>query len=182
MRLFLALQPSRLLRQHIADQLANLKPVGEWEAVPIRQYHLTLRFFSAIAPEGWSFLQRALRRALRPHSPFFVFSKGLCVFPEQGSARILALECLPNKRLEALLRTIDRVLPSGEAKRERDRFVPHITLGRWKKPLPRNEVRTLLRRRLPQFQLSVKSVQAYESVLHPRGPEYHLMQRFSLSI
>jgi RNA 2',3'-cyclic 3'-phosphodiesterase len=103
--------------------------------------HVTLRFLGASSPEALERLETSLRREAAAARPSSVRASGLGLFPERGKARVLWLGVdLPRSLLDLQAGCEAAAQAVGFPADERA-FIPHVTLGRWRDPTRRPELR-----------------------------------------
>ncbi|MFP4393274.1 MAG: RNA 2',3'-cyclic phosphodiesterase [Desulfohalobiaceae bacterium] len=143
-------------------------------------WHMTLCFLGEIGQEQLQGVIESLQQVQMPG--FELQAKGGGFFPPGKRPRVIwagvdtgAQEC---NRLAALI--AQAVHPLGQDSGKQP-FKPHLTLGRVKqakqddwKPL----LQYLQKLQWPRF--NVQSFCLWQSTLKPTGPEYSLLQRFSL--
>ncbi len=150
------------------DRLCEGLPGVRW--TEIEQFHLTLRFIGEIERGAFYEIGEALTSV--SHPPFELALKGLGQFPPRGAPHTLwaGVED-PAGALPALRRRIERVLQESGLEPERRKFVPHVTLGRFKAPPPEERFASYLFRRnlFRTERFPVSSFALYSSQLRPEG-------------
>lgn len=170
-RLFVALtMPEEVAAQ--LDRLCVGLPAVRW-AGP-EQFHLTLRFIGEV--ENGTFYELGEALANVAHPPLEIRLKGLGQFPPRGSPQTLWAGVENPESLAPLRRRIERALVEAGLEPERRKFVPHVTLGRFRAPPPEDRFGSWLAAR-SLFRSSAFPVSAfslYSSVLRPEGPIHAL--------
>ncbi len=172
LRLFAALPlPASAVDQLVAWQAAELAGAGEARLVPPENLHLTLAFLgsrpASDADGVLRVLREAARSAERPALTVLRYretrSVGMVVFEdEHGSAARLAARV--GEGLERL----------GVYRREARRWLPHVTVLRFRRPPGARPV-------LPALgPVSPSEVALYHSVLRPTGAQYEILQSVPL--
>ena len=169
LRLFLALRIPDDVLDEIArwqrDQLAAVR------AVPREHLHVTLAFLGHRPPDDLAAIVGALRAAaagagelrLSPVRYRETRSVGMLVLEDDGG-RAACLAGDLQERLERL----------GVYRREGRRWLPHLTVARWRE-------RPRLRLEPPPVRTFVPSdVAAYLSRLHPGGARYEVLESVAL--
>lgn len=160
---------SRLVE--VRDQL--LGTGADIKGVEDENIHLTLRFLGEIRRDVIGLLCEELSKLKFPK--FRIHIRGISAFPlesrprviwagiEEGSEKVIEL----NKLVESIIRKLG-------VPREREEFVPHITLARVKTHKNIERLVTLLRSLagIDFGYSSVSSIHVKRSVLTPRGPIY----------
>ncbi|MBI2049773.1 RNA 2',3'-cyclic phosphodiesterase [Candidatus Roizmanbacteria bacterium] len=127
MRLFLALDLPKETKRKLSDQINSLQkgyPHFRW--VGEDNYHITLLFFGDQFKTPY--LIRKIQDAVYDSSEFYLYSLHADLFL-RGKI-ILYLAFRRNKELESIVHKIKENLAMDTAKK----FVPHLTLGRYKVP------------------------------------------------
>lgn len=118
-------------------EAARTLPTGAFRLTAPERVHITLKFLGDVPPDDLPRLTSALERMHLPGSPFEAATSGFGVFPSARRARILwAGIGEGSEGLAALARAVETALePAGFAAEEKP-FVPHLTLGRARRPFP----------------------------------------------
>lgn len=117
------------LRERLEPDLPGLRWVGTGNL------HFTLRFLGDRTEDEIARATAVLDAVAPPAAPFEVELAGLGVFPGWSRPRVLWLGCAGGGAvLEALARTLERGFRDARLGRADKRFVPHLTLGRWRDP------------------------------------------------
>jgi RNA 2',3'-cyclic 3'-phosphodiesterase len=168
-RLFLAVDIDDSTRAEIAAISERVREViggikASW--VHPDRLHLTLRFFG----DADGALEDRLRSALAgplPVAPFDIAFRGLGMFPDRGTPRVLWIGL--DEGIEAL-RRLQAATPGPTD----ERFTPHLTLARFREA---RGGRVPKRAEVGRIQASagparIDRVTLYESRLSPAGPAY----------
>lgn len=166
-RLFTAIP----MPEEIADQLDGLchgLPAIRW-ADP-GAFHLTLRFLGEV--EQGTFVEIGVALAAISRPPFDLRLKGLGTFPPRGAPQTLWAGVEPSEALTALRRRIDRALDAIGVAPDRRRFVPHVTIGRFRALPPEARFGSWLgpRALFRSSSFPVSRFALFSSVLRPEGP------------
>jgi RNA 2',3'-cyclic 3'-phosphodiesterase len=155
------------------DRLAHGFPDARW--TPLDDLHLTLRFIGEVDHNTFYDIGEALAGISLP--PFELELAGIGQFPPRGGVRQLWVGTTPNEDLQRLKRRIDRCVAGAGVPPEGRKFVPHVTLARFRLPPPEHRLVVYLQRharlRLPAFPVSAFGL--YSSVLKADGAE-HLLE------
>jgi len=141
--------------------------------------HLTLRFLGDITPaqatqyadafrSGLERLARSDALRLRISGPRF--------FPSAARPRIIACLTDPHPALDALAALAESCAVGIGLTADSRPFLGHITLGRLRDGRARRALGEM-----PGAWLNPATIILYRSQLHPRGPTYSALARFSLS-
>jgi 2'-5' RNA ligase len=174
-RAFIAIELDRAVLRRIAEAIDTLRdkiPGIRW--TPDENRHLTLKFLGDIDENRVETIDQALQRELSLFPRFTINAKGLGVFPDARKPRILWIGVEGNPLVE-LAERVDTALATLGFERERRRFTPHLTIGRWRQ-LVRSEAdfHALLERwRERDFNgCAVDEVVLFRSILGNTSAEY----------
>ena len=137
-------------------------------------YHLTLRFIGEVDHATFYEIGEALAGVSL--APFELSLKGLGTFPPRGLPHTLWAGVDTNESLVPLKRRIDRTLREIGLESERRNFVPHVTLGRIREPIPEARFGAWLTRRslFRTASFPVSGFNLYSSLLRPEGALHHV--------
>jgi 2'-5' RNA ligase len=134
-RAFVALELDAESRGRIAALIAELRP-----AIPHVRWsrpeslHVTVRFLGYAAPAALVQLQGPLAEAAAQCPPAHVPVRGLGLFPERGSPRVIWLGIEVPEAVSRLQAACERAAVAAGFPPEPRAFRPHLTLGRWPEP------------------------------------------------
>jgi 2'-5' RNA ligase len=175
-RAFLAIDLPDSLRAHLALIQGELKrSQAEVRWVPPGNIHLTLKFFGNVPDEDIGSLALAARQVAAAEEPFQLRVTMAGAFPSHRSPRVVWLglggDVVPLTRLYHGLEKAFAALghlPEGRA------FHPHLTLGRVKSPINRENLARMLATMPPVDwpPFAVKELILFQSVLSPQGSKY----------
>lgn len=177
-RLFVALQLPGPLRQAVDDLQSGLRS-ARW--LQEDALHLTLAFIGEIDGSAQHRIEAALAgvtaRRLRMEL------HGLGCFPPRGAPRVLWIGASPKAELVALSRAVRHALGRAGLVPERRRFMPHVTIARFRHPPSPAELEGYLGahslfRTAPA---GVASFHLYSSVLRTSGARYTIETAFPLA-
>jgi 2'-5' RNA ligase len=175
-RAFVALPFPDRLRGDVAETIRRLTPlVPGLRFVRDEGVHVTLRFLGWTRADTVAGLEAPLRAAASQCPPLDVRVRGLGMFPERGSPRVLWLGLEMPAEGAALQAACEKAAVASGFEPETRAFHPHLTLGRW-----RDRAR---RPRLPDVDLGSAQVGAlvlYRSDLRPSGSVYTPLAVFPL--
>lgn len=172
-RAFLAVPLPEELRASIAVLQKDLSGrITEVRWSRAENLHLTLRFFGETAQESLERVRVSMLSVKACLSPFEVIVKGLGVFPDLTRPRVVWLGMEPAERLRQLHVICENGLQAAGLAPEKRSYVPHLTLGRFKRPagdLTRT-VAAFEQTVIGRFQ--VNQLVLYASQLYPGGAEH----------
>lgn len=180
MRLFVAIEISRDIRQRISEFVTRVQPrlaSARW-ARP-EGWHITLKFLGNVADERRAAIEAALSQIEASH--FELSLRGIGVFPNPGSPRVLWVSIESGLELAGLASLVDDGLTSLGFEREKRAFTPHVTLARFKEGGRARDVSSALPESSPSFgTMTATEFHLYESKLSPQGATYSKLSSFAL--
>lgn len=128
-RLFVALDLPEEIKKTLRHSCPDL-PGGRW--VPDTQIHLTIRFIGGVDNNLFHGIHEKLN-TIRA-KPITMALNEFGFFPSRKRARVLWVGIEKNTSLTELHTRVESALTSLGLEPENRKFVPHITLARFKKP------------------------------------------------
>lgn len=180
-RSFLAIELNESLYKKIEDaQEVLVSP--NFKKVKPENVHLTVKFLGYSEYQLLRKVAESLAPELKKIPPFDFRVSTAGGFPSVKNCRVVwyALEKLP-RELKDLKSVVEDITEHYGFERENKDFVPHITLGRFKKP---QNIAHLIDK-LGEFtrdkpEVEVNSIILFESILKPEGPEYRPLFKIGL--
>lgn len=188
LRLFVAIEPSELVRRRLAGLRADLERMadrahGEVKWVATENVHLTLHFLGAVPEDRLDGVKEAIAAAAGSAAPLHLELKGAGGFPNARRPRVLwaglSGDLVP---LAKLVEELGRRLgPLGFPADERP-FSPHLTLGRARDSRGVIGLGPALASaaEAPGAPWRATEVVLFRSYLSPRGPRYEPLVRMAL--
>lgn len=183
-RLFVAVKitPEKPLEE-LVNFLKNTLHRDRINWVSLHNMHLTLKFLGDTPTSLLDELHQALSDATSKHSSFEMEFNTCGIFGSRYRPRVIWLgpekPVLPMQALATdIMESLDRI----GFKRDRQNFVPHLTLGRIKQLADKNHFQQLIQS-IPNKtyqRVSVNEISLYESVLKPTGAVYTVLQKHPL--
>jgi 2'-5' RNA ligase len=140
--------------------------------------HLTLKFLGDINKEAVEDIVKILELAGEEHAAFDFEIFGAGVFPNMKSPRVLWVGLKTGELFAALHQMIEKGAASLGFKAEKRRFLPHLTLGRFRSSRGKSnlieKIRFFEKNSFGSF--NIKSVCLMQSTLKPAGAEYTIMK------
>lgn len=145
--------------------------------------HVTLKFFGETEDSRIPGISRVLSEVASRHGPFSAGIANVGIFGSSYNPKVIWFGIEGSEPLKALA---EDVLSSVEAigwERDRQNFVPHLTIGRIKYvPDKRLFQQVIDRHKNTRMQeLRVVEFHLYESILNYSGPTYHILEKHTLS-
>ena len=140
MRIFTAIDLPSASLLRLERLLSALRPEAQINWSPLDNLHITTKFIGQWPEERLPELADALS-SLLPCEPFPVELKGMDLFPNRRSPRVLTVGVNGGEALADLARRTEEKLQAlGIAKEDRG-FRPHLTLARIKNPVSLSQLR-----------------------------------------
>jgi 2'-5' RNA ligase len=152
------------------EKKRKLYPGAKW--VKREHLHVTLSFFPALPVTAVAKIQDIMVYIASSFSPYYAILKEVGTFPSWQRARVLWMGF--DEKGRVYTGEIAKVLFEGlkregiEAEEERD-FVPHITLARFRSPMPLRDSAFSEWSPLPA---RIEKLVLFKSTLTPSGPIY----------
>jgi 2'-5' RNA ligase len=187
-RVFLAVEIPEPVREAITAPLQALQQLSEAIRVnPVERMHLTLHFLGHLPAPVVEQLETALAPVVERHRRFGVTAQGVGAFPAVARPRVLwaGITGADLPRLNAVHAELGAVLRAASVTLEGERFHPHLTLGRVRRPL-RPPERSLLRDWTVRWgaalfgEVPVDRVRLMRSQLGAGPPRYTTLATFDL--
>ncbi len=178
-RAFIAVELEPSIQNHLAliiQQLKNAVP-GKIKWTPEKNLHLTLKFLGDVHTWEISSLQQMLRNTANQARSFSTNVNRLGAFPSVNNPRIIWAGLSETGELIRLARAIEEGSRKLGYEPEEKPFTPHLTLGRVRPEITRqeqnilsNSLRTVSSTAIPP--IKIVSVTLFQSILKPGGAEY----------
>lgn len=155
---------------HLVLQWKKNYPQAKW--LRKEHFHITLTFFKALPTKDINPIEELLKKMSEEFSSFSIEFNKVNVFPSWERVRVLWIGC--NEEGEKKIQKIVKALIEGLQKKgifieEEKEFSPHITLARFRSPLPLFAADWRLEH---SFCTVLKKLVFFQSTLTPQGPIY----------
>ena len=179
-RSFIAIELDERVRAHIAAAIESLRGerIDGLRLVRAEGVHLTLKFLGDIDAENVPQIAEAMARVAARHAVFELTLGAPGVFPNTGRARVLWLGVEGDLRqLRMLQAGIEEALTEIGFAAERQRFNPHLTIGRMQHRASQEDRRratdALASLRMPtDCRIAANAISLMKSALLPGGAVY----------
>lgn len=182
LRLFVAVSVPKHLLEALGEATKDLHrtlPGGRWS--PPENQHVTLKFLGSCPANRLEDIAAAVGLVTAAHETASLRVAGLGTFPSRRRARVLwaGLED-QSGLLQSLADGLDDVLTPLGFEPEKREFTPHLTLARWRTPIPLHEP-------LPDLPpdvletFNVEAVELFRSHLSPTGARYEMLRSWPLA-
>lgn len=144
--------------------------------------HLTLRFFGDTPIDKIDGIVNAIAKALEKEKEFKIKLQNLGVFGSSYNPKVIWFKVLGDEILKELEVKISTELEVVGCMKDRQNFIPHLTIARLKKLKDKKLFNNILEEYKEIYiqESVVKEVILYESILHKTGAEYKIIQKFDL--
>ncbi|RCW51514.1 MULTISPECIES: RNA 2',3'-cyclic phosphodiesterase [unclassified Halanaerobium] len=179
MRLFIAVDLTERARELIFKKVTKLKKeINEnikW--VEKENFHLTVKFLGENDKNKTDAVIKQLQKLDFSCQHNYIQFKKLGAFPELGTFKVLFVSVFQGKNsLIRLNNSIENSMQKIGFKKEKRKFIPHLTLARKKNNRQIKKLTDKNSKFLDENYINVFSklntVTLYESILKPSGPEY----------
>jgi 2'-5' RNA ligase len=180
-RLFVALDISREIREPIAKLIRELKPLDDsWKWTSAKNLHVTLKFLGETPVEKLETVKESLR-GVSSEFPILLKFKSLGFFPNERRPRVVWVGLEAPTSLGKLAHSIDESLGNIGVPREDREFSPHLTLARNRKGALSPHLRDAIAHHSGQFfgEMTATSFHLIESRLKSTGAEYTTLESYS---
>ncbi len=144
--------------------------------------HLTLKFFGETEEEKVKEITKTLSAAGSKKEPFTIGIKDVGLFGSSYQPRVIWMGIEMSPELEKLAKEVlDSLVKIGYEK-DRQNFVPHLTIGRIKHIGNKTHLQDVISRykSVELQQEKIDCFYLFESILKPSGPEYKVLQMVPL--
>ena len=174
-RLFVGVYPPPEVALALVAALAQIDLPPHRVTSP-EQVHLTLQFIGDTPASDLERTIETVRRATAGVGPFTLTPHQLIALPRRGPSRLLAAETDAPASLLELQRRLSSRLARSPRRRPGDRFLPHLTLCRFRNPA-RIEARPSI---LAVEPFSVDRIVLMKSTLRPVGAVHEIVDSVEL--
>jgi 2'-5' RNA ligase len=145
--------------------------------------HVTLKFFGETEESRIPEIRRVLKEVAGRHRPFGAQLSKTGIFGSAYDPRVIWFGMEKAEPLKALAQDVlTSVEPIGWA-RDRQNFVPHITIARIKNIPDKRLFQQIIDRHRDDFfqEIFITEFHLYESILQREGPVYKVLDSYTLS-
>ena len=150
--------------------------------VPAENIHVTLKFFGETEEVKIKDISKALKNAADQHRHFQMELRNVGIFGSSYDPRVIWLGMEKTDSLVALTKSVFNELDKIGWQRDRQNFMPHLTIGRIKHiPDKRLFQKVIDDHKLVDIQMvNVVEFHLYESILRQEGPIYKILESYKL--
>lgn len=175
MRSFIAIELPETVSAALAEFQQEFKKCGadvRW--IKPDNIHLTLKFLGNIDEKNIDEIVKIIKEVCIKYNMFTLEVRGIGVFPNIKSPRVLWVGINGNGVLAELQREIEDGMASLGFESESRRFTPHLTLGRFRSSMGKKNLfdKIELHKNDSFGLIEVKSISLMRSDLNPAGARY----------
>lgn len=161
-------------KQHLAHENIN------W--IKKSQFHITLRFIGDTPDHLIEAIGNDFVEEFSNSSAFQLKLEGISLFGSKHQPRVIWVGAQPFELLQNMAATVDKSLSKLGFKRDRQNYVPHLTLARIRKLNDKRHFHRVMDSSDKGFIQSevINSVIFYESILEKTGVVYHTLKEIDL--
>jgi len=144
--------------------------------------HITLKFFGETPEHHIPGISVALRQAAIAITPFEFSINNTGVFGSSYNPRVIWFSIEPHEDIIRLSESILRELEQIGIERNRQNFVPHLTIARIKQLEDKKFFQNVIDKNREGFiqNEEVNEFNLFESVLSPQGPIYSIIESYTI--
>jgi len=180
-RLFVAAYPPPALTALLQDRLHEIE-LPPHRMTPAEQVHLTLHFIGERPESELDEVAQSVERSAAGIAPSLITIERLIALPQRGASRLVAAECSSSSPLLELHDRLVRRLARKPGSRPRDRYLPHLTLCRFRAParVELGDAASLEGLEPGQLDFPIGRIALMRSRLLPSGAVHELVVGFTL--
>jgi 2'-5' RNA ligase len=183
LRSFIAIELPEPVRTALSELQNKFKECGadvRW--VRPEGIHLTLKFLGDVKEQDVDSIVKLIEGTCRKYKAFNLEIAGAGVFPNKRSPRVLWVGINGNGTFKALQNEIDDTMSSMGYEKENRKFIPHLTLGRFRSFKGMDELmeKVELHRDSILGSADVNKISLMKSDLGPAGAKYTRVAEIAL--
>jgi 2'-5' RNA ligase len=177
------------IKVHPSDQflklLFNLKRELAYEKikwVSPGNIHITLKFFGETPESDLPVISEALGNAAARAEPLTFTLAKLGIFGSSYKPKVVWVGIKNGEAVKKLGEAVLNETDLAGWKRDRQNFVPHLTIGRIKFLEDKKRFQEIIAkyRDANLQEVQTDEIILYESILRPEGPDYHVLERYGI--
>jgi 2'-5' RNA ligase len=182
LRCFVAIELPEEVKSTLSEMQEELKKLGadiRW--IKPDNIHLTLKFLGHIKEESIEKITDTMKTVSGGHRSFNIFIRGIGIFPNITSPRVLWVGIDNNNPLMSLQKDIENSLSLIGLDKEKKPFTAHLTLGRFRSRKGKEILLDAVQKRKNDGfgELMVSKISLMKSDLHPSGARYTKLSELS---
>ena len=175
LRLFVALYPTHEAARGMLKAMEKLQ-LPPHRATPREQIHMTLQFIGDTPQNDLESTKESIERSAAGLGAFGLSAHRLISLPEGRVARLVAAETDAPPAMMEMQRRLAHRLARSVRERAGDRFRPHLTLCRFKRPTAMPPIDQAL----GPLRFNIDRIVLMRSTLDPQGAKHHEVASFAL--
>ncbi|NOX86923.1 MAG: RNA 2',3'-cyclic phosphodiesterase [Chlorobi bacterium] len=147
-----------------------------------QNFHLTLKFFGEIPEDKVNIICRELDFITPSFSPFNLHIQKTGVFGSRYNPKVIWFGIRDSSYLTVLAEKILTKMDEAGFARDRQNFIPHLTVGRIRRLSDKQHFQKTIKRfeKADLMEIGINEIYLYESHLKPEGPVYETVEKFIL--
>ena len=144
--------------------------------------HITIKFFGETEEDKIENINSVLSNVSLHHSPFTLKLSDVGIFGSSYKPRVIWFGISENQKLQRLALDVINELGKIGFKKDRQNFVPHLTIGRIKFLDNKRNFQEVINK-YKSVEVQEENIDRFfliESILRPKGPEYKILNTFVL--
>jgi 2'-5' RNA ligase len=175
LRSFIAIELPESVRTALSELQNELKECrADVRWVKPEGIHLTLKFLGYVEDKDVDHIVKLIEGTCRKYKAFNLEIAGAGVFPNKRSPRVLWVGINGNETFKTLQGEIDEAMASTGFEKENRRFIPHLTLGRFRSIKGKDALMEKVEshRDIKLGSMDVSKISLMKSDLSPAGARY----------
>lgn len=144
--------------------------------------HITLKFFGETDEKRMLEISRVLKEVAQRHDPFTIEVANVGIFGSSYNPKVIWFGIGQEEALKKLGSDVLRSVESIGWEKDRQNFVPHLTIGRIKDAVDKQLFQKVIdeHKETRMQDIHVREFHLFESVLMREGPIYKIIESYSL--
>ena len=149
--------------------------------VPRENLHITLRFIGSVAKDQEEQIKVSVESVCNRQQAFSIVLGNFSYFKRRRKPAVIFVDLLKFEKLAELVQQLNEYLVEVGSP-DFQNFKPHLTLGRIKRLRDEDAFFEIMKNHQQTHaqQIQVNGIIFYESILKPEGPEYKILEKYSL--
>lgn len=169
----------RILKSDIEFPVSENNNYIKW--ISKENFHITLKFYKEIDDLNLNKVNNYLIECINSKNKLNVNLKGFSAFKISGEYKIIWAEISNNEFLSNLYNKLNDFSAGLGYKKEKNNFIPHITVARLKGNENKAKINFLINEVYDNLQFQIENISIIKSKLTPNGAVYKTLYNFSLN-
>ena len=146
-----------------------------------QNFHLTLKFFGETTEDKIEIIDHGLNKIASVLSPFNIKIQNTGIFGSRYNPKVIWFGIEDGGHLAELAETTLTAMDEAGFARDRQNFVPHLTVGRIRRLSDKQHFQQTIKKfaEANLMEMQVNEIYLYESHLKPDGPVYETVNKFT---